>query len=122
MSSKAEKTNLCATCFYFGCDWHEHFKPVKGWEATPTLIKTYINSKGEYVMMTSYKVQDCPLYRSRNGHKKDITLREISERTGIALREVFRKIRNGEEITVDGCIVRSYEPSGCKYKKYYLEG
>lgn len=37
-----------------GCSWSKHFIPVKGWDATPTIIR---DSKGD---IHSYKIRKCP--------------------------------------------------------------
>ena len=39
-----------------GCEWSESFKPVKGWDAIPTIVK---DSKGDF---SSYIIKKCPKF------------------------------------------------------------
>jgi hypothetical protein len=60
----------CAKATTGGCSWSAHFIPVKGWEATPTIIKEgTLLKKDENGKVTrdttqrlshSYKVHSCP--------------------------------------------------------------
>lgn len=50
---------LCETCKKAcgGCSWSDRFKPVKGWDAVPTII-----NQGNGRTTSSYKIKNCPLY------------------------------------------------------------
>lgn len=50
-----------------GCDWSREFKPIKGWEATETLIK-YDNTYTK-----SYKIKKCPEF------ERDIIIKKEPE-------------------------------------------
>ena len=61
----------CANATNDGCSWSAHFIPVKGWEATPTIIKegthTYTSVKDGQMEVTernqqSYNVHSCPQF------------------------------------------------------------
>lgn len=45
-------------CYANGCPWSVSFKPVDGWEAKPTRIKSH-----EQISNKSYEVYKCPLFR-----------------------------------------------------------
>ncbi len=64
-------STLCWCCEKYagGCNWSDHFLPVEGWEATPTVIKeginTYTRVHSGQIEVTqrishSYKVHSCP--------------------------------------------------------------
>lgn len=56
---------LCQNATNSGCSWSARFKPVKGWTATPTLIKNAINKRTEEVtLIPSYFVHKCPQFKS----------------------------------------------------------
>ena len=42
------------------CSWSEEFKPVKGWDATPTVIKSSAHNIDPFV--DSFIVHSCPLF------------------------------------------------------------
>ena len=44
-----------------GCAWSEHFKPVEGWTAKPTLIKS-ITTRRYSKSFPSFQIDDCPKY------------------------------------------------------------
>lgn len=46
-----------------GCAWSQHFKPVNGWTAKPTIIKNKIKKKNgnTYISLCpSYRITECP--------------------------------------------------------------
>lgn len=43
-----------------GCEWSEHFKPVEGWTAKKTQLKTGATTR-EYT--ESYQIIDCPKFK-----------------------------------------------------------
>ena len=53
------KTTLCWDCKNAtgSCSWSEDLKPIKGWKATPTLIKSH---NGDY---PSYIIFECPEFK-----------------------------------------------------------
>lgn len=58
--SPLAKDTLCWTCKKAtgggDCPWANHFKPVDGWDATPTYIKTVGKVEPSYI------VNECPLF------------------------------------------------------------
>ncbi len=53
--------NRFAKCWYCqnaegGCEWSDGFKPVPGWDATPSIIK---DEEGDIL---SYHIRSCPKY------------------------------------------------------------
>lgn len=54
------KQSLCWSCARFcgNCSWSADFKPVKGWEAKPTIIRSDGMDETE-----SYHVINCPLFK-----------------------------------------------------------
>ena len=58
----AKKATLCWDCQLANgrCSWSDEFKPVKGWNATPTQIKS--SAHNVYPIVHSYVVHDCPLF------------------------------------------------------------
>ncbi len=54
------RTTLCQTCFCTVCAWHTMFKPVEGWEATPTEL-----AQPDGKIISSFDVIKCPLYKER---------------------------------------------------------
>ena len=54
--SRLEGEQLCWKCGNAcgGCNWSDFLKPVKGWDAEPTIVK---DSAGEF---SSYKIKKCP--------------------------------------------------------------
>lgn len=78
------KESICQTCFNFNCEWHEHFKPVDGWTATPTKIRDMHGASK--VVIDSYFVENCPCYKERGRGIKRITTQEISKAMGWAER------------------------------------
>ena len=63
MAISGHKANsLCWQCkrAYGLCSWSHRFKPVKGWVATPTIIKG--EKRGNQPEIKSYEVKKCPLF------------------------------------------------------------
>lgn len=99
----------CYTCQNYagGCSWTEidpetdkvRFKPIPGWDATPTSRSV----NGERIM-ESYDIRDCPQYvpdgLSRLSledqvlllHGRGVSLRQIAIHTGILSENRLRKI------------------------------
>ena len=50
----------CAKATTEGCSWSANFIPVKGWEATPTIIKEGALLNEEPRLTHSFKVHKCP--------------------------------------------------------------
>ena len=63
-ATTATRGTLCWHCqnaCNSGCSWSRSFKPVKGWEATPTIIKQGTRTKAENPFFTkSFFVHKCP--------------------------------------------------------------
>ena len=59
MIVRNKKPTLCWTCkrYYKKCSWSKKFRPVVGWKAIPTKLKTEPN-----VYIGSYLVIECPKY------------------------------------------------------------
>ena len=63
MTERGHKANsLCWQCkrAYGLCSWSDRFKPVKGWEAVPTVVKG--EKKGNNPAIPYYEVKKCPLF------------------------------------------------------------
>ena len=45
-----------------GCTWSKKFKPIEGWKATPTMIKSTRHGGKKRILIESYKVVECPEY------------------------------------------------------------
>lgn len=61
MAKSGFKSNsLCWKCkrAYGLCSWSHRFKPVKGWEAKPTVL---MGGKRD-IAVQSYEVKKCPLF------------------------------------------------------------
>lgn len=56
--------SICQQCFCFDCAWHKRFEEVDGWTAQRTKIT---NEHG--IVIDSFCVERCPLYRARDGSK-----------------------------------------------------
>jgi len=54
---------LCFTCKNFcnGCSWARSFKPVEGWDATPTVIVNTVTGDNKRISH-SYAIRGCPEY------------------------------------------------------------
>ena len=57
-----EDDQPCWTCSKAcgGCDWSKKFKPIKGWDAEPMIVK----DKEGYIR--SYRIKKCPEYIKGN--------------------------------------------------------
>lgn len=78
------KDSLCWFCENNagGCSWAREFKPVQGWNATPSVIPNSGNP------MHSYHVEGCPKFKRKWG---DLTYKQIAEDTGINVRTVRQR-------------------------------
>lgn len=54
------KTTLCWNCqkAVCGCSWSRNYVPVKGWDATPTIVQNHAD--GRQIFTNSYLVRSCP--------------------------------------------------------------
>ena len=111
-----KEESLCQTCFCFDCSWHEWFEPVKGWTATPTIIyNTRNNGSGkqtQYAPIKSYCVHDCPLYVDGNKICTSVRLLDIARFLGISESGARRRLKNGDEVIVDGKRVMTIQDDG----------
>lgn len=59
------KMTLCWDCANAcgGCSWSSEFRPVDGWEATPTRVKVYRWKYGGIKEVDSFHVTKCPLFK-----------------------------------------------------------
>lgn len=72
MRSFAKKETICPDCENCvpnpetgkGCSWSRQFKPVEGWTAEKTKIVNRTIEEGKEYTIDSYKVLDCPLFKS----------------------------------------------------------
>lgn len=70
-----EKETLCFSCQNCTrCSWADGI-PVKGWEATPTIVHDCDGDFG------SYNVTKCPIYKE--DEKKEVTRGEIAQLLGV---------------------------------------
>lgn len=66
---KRTAQQLCETCYFasgayadgFKCPWADHFEPVPGWEAKPTVH--WHQNNDSFYKMESYEITGCPKYR-----------------------------------------------------------
>ena len=58
------KSQICWNCkkAYGQCSWSKSFKPVEGWEATPTKILSRDNVKKIVIETDSFEITSCPLF------------------------------------------------------------
>lgn len=75
---------LCWSCkkCYGGCSWSKSFKPVEGWEADRTKVKS---KESDY---SSYHVKSCPQYQP--DEKRITTLAKIAVMVGVSERTLYR--------------------------------
>lgn len=69
LKSTMRKDTLCWECRKAtageDCPWANEFKPVKGWKATPTIVKvTSHTDKRAAQLQDSFIVHKCPLFAS----------------------------------------------------------
>lgn len=84
----ASKSSLCWDCANAcrKCPWSRDFKPVPGWEATPT--KVY-QAEGKYE--DSFFVHSCPMFEKDNINSlAPISSAIIAEKLGVSRRTVQR--------------------------------
>lgn len=80
-----EQETLCWRCQNCTrCSWADGI-PVKGWEATPTIVH---GSGGDF---SSYLVSKCPLFKE--DVKREITVNEIAAICGCSNATIFRILR-----------------------------
>lgn len=108
MADQYSKTSkqLCWNCKRTGgckgvepCPWAAAFKPVKGWEATPTVIREKDGTKVE-----SYDVTACPLFiKDKEFATRKEALEIIGQTIGIKANSVAvslkRSAQRYEQIT-----------------------
>lgn len=84
----SEKETLCWYCKWAGrkddkCPWACDFKPVPGWNATPTTISDVIDS---------YDVHECPLFELMDEIKRGVISIEVKKSRYIRFTERELKI------------------------------
>lgn len=108
MGKSKEKETICWDCQnYSRCSWNDG-KPVKGWKATPAIIK---DSGGD---IHSYLVEDCPHFK--RDKKSYATMDDISKIIGLSKQTIYREIR----ILGTGLLKHRLKEKG--YKLYICEG
>ena len=71
------------------CPWSKHFKPVPGWSAIPTLVKsTYLD--GSILTVKSFVVVKCPQFVADKSEHKVETVENIANRLNISKRTYYR--------------------------------
>lgn len=113
--------SLCQNCFCCDCDWHEHFKPVDGWEATPTIIREQ-RRKGKVAEIPSYCVHKCPLYKDRGRGIIPVTREELQRIVKMHdLRTPSQFIQCEKKLERIGYVIyRGAGTSDSKRKSFYL--
>jgi hypothetical protein len=63
-ATKGKKDTICWNCKRATgfCSWSEKFIPVKGWKATPTIIKIANRYGKNKTYDNSFLVHECPLF------------------------------------------------------------
>ena len=111
----------CQDCFNFSCSWHEHFKPVDGWNATPTVILEQRDGNNKD-KVDSYIVHYCPKYKPRNRGIIPITKKQLEYITKIQdlrnAKNFERCIKRMNRIGYD--IIKQEDFEGSKRRRYYL--
>ena len=85
------KSTLCWHCAraVAKCPWSKHFKPVKGWTAIPTVIKSlYLD--GTILSIDSYVVLKCPLFIPDAECKPKPTNADVAKKLRISQRTYYR--------------------------------
>ena len=114
------KETLCWRCQNFSkCSWSRG-KPVKGWDATPVVIKETIN--GERKNINSYCVESCPQFVCdvagiRTSSEAIAEILGISKRTLMYWLRSYR-VKAISEMRLKGYELTIYKPHIRKY--YYL--
>lgn len=115
--------SICQECFNFGCSWHESFKPVKGWKATPTLVYNRRNN-GKTIYnapMHSFKVIACPLYKDRDTRTR-VKIGDIAKQLGLRDDRPIRKmLAKGQAVMVGNKRLAKEPMQSDGYAAYYLE-
>lgn len=98
----------CANCTQ--CSWADGI-PVKGWTATPTIVR---DCDGDF---RSYLVEKCPLFKEDT--KKQVTIEEIARILGKPMGTVVHALRTrGGTIFVRGWLKeKGYKLGVYKYVK-----
>lgn len=121
MNKNKNETSLCQSCFRIGCDWHDHFKPVDGWVATPTVILEQ-RSGNDKEEVSSYMVHRCPLYKDRGRGIIPITKKQLEYITKIYdlrnAKNFETCIKRMRRIGYD--IIKQEDYDNAKRKRYYL--
>ena len=52
----------CKNASNSGCSWSKRFKPVEGWDATPTTVKEGYLKDGSVRNVDSFNVHTCPKF------------------------------------------------------------
>lgn len=72
-----------------GCSWFNGFKPVPGWNAMATIIKSPNSNK----TIDSFEVVDCPQFeQDRRIHQRK-TQKQQAKELGISVRTLQRKVK-----------------------------
>ena len=114
------KETLCWRCQNFSkCSWSRG-KPVKGWDATPTIIKNW-NGKG-YDKTESFIVNSCPQFVCDVVGIRT-SIEAMAEILGISERTVFRWVASNRASLLNkmkqkGYKLTIYKPNIKNY--YYL--
>lgn len=86
------KSSLCWDCANAcrKCPWSRDFKPVSGWEATPT--KVY-QAEGKYE--DSFFVHSCPMFKEDNRQSLEyINPDYLADKLGVSRRSIYRMEKN----------------------------
>ena len=57
-----------------GCPWSEHFLPVPGWDAIPTIITNWSGERP--TPMHSFDIKECPLFIPSKKQQKILATKE----------------------------------------------
>ena len=87
---EGNKNTLCWRCqnALGRCPWSESFKPVPGWKAEATIVKSYCD-KGRFVYQKSFNVIECPMFEKDNAE----SFKEMANRLGIGKRDLIEKLK-----------------------------
>lgn len=73
------------------CSWADGI-PVKGWTATPTVVRDY---DGDY---KSYIVTECPIFKKDD--KREVFISEIGEILGKTKHQITRYLRGRDGVAI----------------------